>query len=145
MSITATNSTLAVYQAGTTVAYATAASASDGLATFSAISMTAAGAGYVFRASSGTLAQVNSSGFNIAPGTANNLAFVQQPANTSAGAVMSPVTVRIKDAYNNLLAGQSISITATNGTFINGALTQPSDTNGIATFTPLSITAAAAG
>ena len=145
VSITATNSTLAVYQAGTTVAYATAASASDGLATFSAISMTAAGAGYVFRASSGTLAQVNSSGFNIAPGTANNLAFVQQPANTSAGAVMSPVTVRIKDAYNNLLAGQSISITATNGTFINGALTQPSDTNGIATFTPLSITAAAAG
>ncbi|MBI5778803.1 MAG: fibronectin type III domain-containing protein [Planctomycetes bacterium] len=146
VSVTTTNSALAVYQGGTAVAdYATAGSGADGLATFSTISMTAAGTGYVFRASSGALATVDSGAFNITPDAADNLAFVQQPTTTSAGATMSPVTVRVKDVYDNLISGQAVSITTTDGTLINGTLTQNSDINGIATFTPLSMTAPGTG
>jgi len=141
VSITATNSALVIYQGGSTVAYATASSGADGLATFSTISMTAAGTGYVFRASSGALATTDSVSFNITPAAVDNLAFVQQPTTTSAGAIMSPpVTVRVRDAYNNVMPIQSISITTTNGTLMYGTLTQDSNASGIATFSSLSMT-----
>ncbi|MEW6026546.1 MAG: fibronectin type III domain-containing protein [Planctomycetota bacterium] len=147
VSITTTNPTLAVYQGGTPVAaYATANSDANGIATFSTISMTVSGSGYIFRASSGALPTTDSSGFNITTAAVNNLAFIQQPTTTSAGATMSPpVTVRVRDAYNNFIAGAAVSITTTNGTLINGTLTQNSSSTGIATFSPLSMTAAAVG
>ncbi|MBI5778972.1 MAG: hypothetical protein HZA49_05905, partial [Planctomycetes bacterium] len=138
VSITSTNGTLIN---GTLIQV----SAADGLATFSGLSMTLAANNYVLSATAGALS-TTSSAFNITPAAPNTLAFIQQPGTTTAGASITPsVAVEVRDQYNNLVPSVDVSITATNGTLINGALTVASDLSGIATFSPISITLAATG
>jgi subtilisin-like proprotein convertase family protein len=87
----------------------------------------------------------------VSPAAANHLAFGQQPTNAAIGATISPaVTVRVLDAYNNLLTGDiTDSVTLTLGTNPGGAALRGTTTvtvyGGIATFGNLSLTQPGSG
>ena len=69
------------------------------------------------------------------------LTIVEQPTETTAGAVITPpVTVKAEDGSNNAIPGQSVtaSLQAGEGT-LSGVPTQVTDDSGIATFDDLSI------
>ena len=125
-------------------------SAVSGVATFSALSIDKTGTGYTLTATSTGVTSATSSTFNITPGTANKLAFSQQPSNTTAGQPITPaVTVQVQDANSNLVTTSTASITVAIGTnpgggTLSGTLTQ-SASGGIATFGNLSINKSGAG
>ncbi|HEV8122979.1 MAG TPA: Ig-like domain repeat protein [Gemmatimonadales bacterium] len=116
----------------------------SGVATFSGLSINRTGAGYTLVASSGTLNQI-STAFNVSPGAANQLVFVQQPSNSVAGSsIAPPVQVAVEDALGNILTTATTSITLAIGNNPpgNGVLTgggPVSAVNGIATFSTLKI------
>ena len=73
-----------------------------GVATFGALSINLAGAGYVLTPGDGTLS-AGSSAFNITAGAATHLVFTVQPTNATAGAAIAPaVTVKAEDALGNV-------------------------------------------
>ncbi len=123
-----------------------AATVSSGVATFSILSINKVGTGYTLTASSTpTYTPATSSAFNISPGSATQLAFIQGPSNAQAGSAISPaVTVAVEDSSGNVETGDngtqvSLAI-GTNpgiGTLTGGATTTVS--SGIATFSGLSI------
>ncbi len=83
----------------------------DGVATFSNLDLTTAGA-YTLTAGDGSLTAATSNSFTIAPAAANHLAVVQQPSNITAGGVISPsVTIDVFDAYGNLVTGDTSNVT----------------------------------
>ena len=106
---TADNSTQVTLAVGTNPNHGTliggaATTVVDGVATFSGLSIDAAGTGYTLVATDGTyVTSATSSTFDITPGSATQLAFVQQPTNTAAGSSITPaVTVAVEDAYGNV-------------------------------------------
>jgi adhesin/invasin len=102
----------------------------------------------VTASTSGAMAPTIFSLTNLAA-NADRLVFVQQPTNTIAGASMTPaVTVQLEDALGNAVhtAGVPISLKA-NAVVqrlhqLSGIMTQNTDTNGLATFSGLSIISA---
>lgn len=77
----------------------------------------------------------------ILPGTANSLAFLQQPSDTAAGSQITPaVTVQVQDSAGARVgvAGTPVSLQLITGN-LAGATTQNTDANGIATFSDLSV------
>jgi subtilisin-like proprotein convertase family protein len=82
----------------------------------------------------------------VIPAAADHLVFGQQPTNTAPGAAISPaVTVRVVDAYNNLLTGDNTdSVNLALGANPGGGTLQGVTTatvhGGIATFSGLSVT-----
>jgi subtilase family serine protease len=98
-------------------------------------------------ATSGSL--TGSSTVTVSPGQATHLAFVQQPANATVGSAISPaVTVAELDNYGNVVADNSTVVTLTLSTNPSGAtLTGGSAvvSNGVATFTGLSLNQAGTG
>ncbi len=115
-------------------------------ATFSGLSIDVAGTGYTLVATDGTYAMAGHvvESFDIAPGPATQLAFVQQPTNTAAGSSITPaVTVAVEDAYGNVeTADNSTQVTLAlganpgSGTLSNSTATA---VDGVATFSDLSI------
>ncbi len=120
--------------------------AMNGIATFSNLSVSAAGAGYLLSAGSPGLTAATSTAFNItapiaAPPVPTKLAFVQQPTSLVASTVMSPpVQVAIEDASGKILttATNSVTVALASGTGLSGALTAAA-VNGIATFNGLTV------
>ncbi|MEW6026051.1 MAG: hypothetical protein AB1599_01975, partial [Planctomycetota bacterium] len=133
VSVTTTNGTLL----SGTLSQNTNAS---GDATFNNLSMTLAGT-YALTATASTV-NTTSANFNITAAAPNTVTFSTQPANTVAGATMANVVVNVKDAYNNNISGQAVSVTTTNGTLLSGTLTQNTNASGDATFNDLSMTLA---
>ena len=88
---------------------------------------------------------------SVTPAAADHLAFGQQPTNVNPEAVMSPaVTVRVLDAYNNVVTSDSSDeVTLTLGTNPAGGVLSGTTTTtvsgGIATFNNLSINQAGNG
>ncbi len=74
---------------------------------------------------------------------ASKLVFGQQPTNAKAGAAISPaVTVKVEDAYGNVVTSDSSTVTLklSSGTFASGSSTATATTsNGVATFSGLVI------
>ncbi|HLJ92329.1 MAG TPA: S53 family peptidase [Gemmataceae bacterium] len=126
---------------------------SNGMATFSNLSVNLAGSGYALGASAGGLAGASSSTFTIAPapGKPDHLAFVQQPTNAGIGAQIAPaVTVEVLDANNLLVANDNtdqVSLALTNGpTGATLSGTSPvTVSGGLATFNDLSVNLAGTG
>jgi uncharacterized repeat protein (TIGR01451 family) len=81
----------------------------DGVATFSNLYIDTAGT-YTLQAVDGGL-NATSDPFNIAAGTASQLVFTEEPANTQAGSIMPTVQVSVEDQYNNVETGDYDSIT----------------------------------
>ena len=79
----------------------------------------------------------------MTPAAATHLAFVQQPGNATAGAILSPaITVQLLDANNNVVTSDnSTQVTITLGANPGGATLSGTTTvtvhNGVATFSNL--------
>ena len=122
----------------------------DGLATFPALSIDKAGAGYTLVATSGALPSVTSVPFTISVGPAFMLGFGQQPTDTTAGQTISPpVTVEVQDAGGNLVTNATVDVTLAIGAnpgsaTLGGTLTRTT-VGGVAAFDDLSIINAADG
>ncbi len=121
----------------------------NGIATFSNLTISAAGTGYTLAATSGTLTAATSAMFNVISPAAK-LVFFVQPSNTNTGASIVPaVQVAIEDVNGNVVAGAINTVTVAIGTnpgggTLGGTLTA-SPVNGVATFPNLSISAAGTG
>ncbi|MHB1584041.1 MAG: beta strand repeat-containing protein, partial [Acidimicrobiales bacterium] len=124
----------------------------NGVATFSGLSINKVGAGYTLTASSTpTYTAATSSAFDITPGAANRLVFLQGPSNAAAGAAISPaVTVAVEDANGNVETSDNattvslaIGTNPGSGTLTGGAAVTV--VNGVATFSGLSINKVGAG
>lgn len=117
------------------------ATAHNGIVTFSNLSHNVANTLSILF-SSGTLTSDTSSNILVSPAAAARLVFVQQPTNTTAGAVITPaVTVTLMDAFGNSVAttGTPVTIALASGTgILNGTLTR-NTSSGIAAFGNLSI------
>ena len=123
-----------------------------GVATFSGLSINMIGAGYTLTASSTpTYTTATSLAFNITPGAADHLAFIQGPTSAVAGSAVTPaVTVAVEDANGNVETGDtgttiglSIGTNPGGGTLTGG--TAVADVAGVATFSGLSINKAGTG
>ena len=120
-----------------------------GVATFSTLSINNVGTGYTLTATGTGLASATSATFNITPGAAAKLTYLQQPVNESAGVVLTPaITVRIEDSAGNLTTSTA-SVAMAIGTNPNGGSLSGTKTvaavAGIATFSTLSINNAGTG
>src|SRR5213075_2803849 len=128
-----------------TLSGTTTVAASGGIATFSNLSINKTGTGYTLAAtSSPSLTGATSSTFNITPAAADHLAFLQQPTNAVAGVAISPaITVRVEDAFNNLVTSDTRNVTLAIGTNAGGGTLSGTATvaasGGIASFSTLSI------
>ena len=131
--------------AGGVLSGATTVAAEEGVATFSTLSIDAAGSGYTLSATAAGLAATASAGFNIIPSTATQLVFSAQPTITTAGATMAAVQVSALDASGNAAAGftGAVTIAITPGSGTSGAILSGTTTvvavGGVATFATLSI------
>jgi hypothetical protein len=87
----------------------------------------------------------------VSPAAASKLAIGQQPMTTAPGAIITPaVTVRVLDAYGNLVTGDNtarvaVALGANPGGGTLGGTTTVTVTGGVATFANLSISAAGTG
>jgi hypothetical protein len=117
------------------------ATAKNGIVTFSNLSHTTANTISVLF-TSGALTPDTSRSILVNPAAAARLAYVQQPTNTVAGAVILPaVTVALRDAFGNSVTttGTTITVALFSGTGILSGTLSRSTTSGIATFNNLSI------
>src|SRR5437016_3336211 len=118
----------------------------NGAATFSTLSLTAAGTGYTLTATATGLTGATSNAFNISltVGPAAKLAFTVQPSNAAVGAAITPaLQVGVQDAQGNTVTTATTSVTVAIGTnpasgTLSGATTVAA-VNGVATFANLSI------
>src|SRR5256884_1046589 len=93
---------------GATLSGTTPVAAVGGIATYLDLSVNKAGTGYTLTASASGVPSVTSTAFDVTPGTATQLAFTVQPANTVAGAAIGPaVQVTALDAAGEPGAGHS--------------------------------------
>ena len=125
---------------------------SDGVATLAGLSVDRAGSGYTLVASSSpSYASSASTSFSVTPGAPTQLAFVQQPTATSAGAAISPaVRVAVEDAQGNVETGDNTTTVTMNlGTNTSGATLSGGGpvtvSSGVATFAGLSVDRSASG
>jgi hypothetical protein len=121
----------------------------NGIATFSNLTISAAGTGYTLTASATSLTGATSIGFNVTTSPVK-LAFTTQPSNTNVGAFIIPaVAVIIQDVNGVVVTGATnpvtIAIGANPGTGTLGGTATANPVNGTATFPNLSISAAGTG
>ncbi len=121
----------------------------SGIATFPALSVSAAGAGYTLVATAtGFEGSVVSVPFNVTTSVATAyMSFEQQPSAGTAGVPITPtVSVRAYDDAEHALSGVEITLTlvAPGGALLSGNVAV-TDVGGIATFPDLTVSAAGAG
>src|SRR2546427_523378 len=75
---------------GATLTGTTTVAAANGVATFYALSLDKSGTGYTLTATASGLSAATSAPFDVTPGAATHLVFTGQPANTGAGATLTP-------------------------------------------------------
>jgi hypothetical protein len=144
----ATNPVTLALTSGSGLTGTLTATPKNGIATFSNLSVSAAGS-YTLSATGTSLASATSTGFSItaggsAPLPPAKLAFVQQPSNALTGTTISPaVTVAVEDSNGNPVtsATNPITVALAAGTGLAGTLTATPQ-NGIASFSNLSVSAA---
>ena len=134
----------ATLASGAGVLQGTTAAVSDGVATFAGLDDETAGA-VTLTFSGGGAASVPSSSVSVSPAAASKLVYGQQPTSTAAGAIITPaVTVKVEDAFGNLVGNESSTVTLTlgSGTFAAGTSTvTAAASSGVATFSDLAIDA----
>jgi adhesin/invasin len=135
---------LSLVESGTLTGGAAVASDASGLSTFAGLSVDLAGAKHL-NASTGALAPVASDPFTVSAAAASALAFVQQPSAVVAGVAMAPaVTVRVRDAFGNNVAGAMVALSLVESGTLTGGAAVASDADGLSTFAGLSVDLAGA-
>ncbi len=126
-----------------TLAGTTAVAALAGTATFSGLSIDKSGSSYVLRATSAGLDSADSTSFNVIPGNAVKLDFVQEPQSADAGSTLQQVAIQVSDANGNLVSSAiNVTLAITGGGATLSGTTTKMSSNGVATFDDLSITKA---
>ena len=136
----ATNAVTLALTAGTGLGGTLTATAQNGIASFSNLTVSAAG-NYTLLATSTGLTSATSAAFTVT--TPVKLAFLVQPSNALTGAAISPaVEVAIQDADGNTVtaAANPVTIALTSGAGLQGTLTATPQ-KGVATFSTLSVSA----
>jgi hypothetical protein len=128
----------------------TTISASNGVATFSTLSVDSAANGYRLDATSASLTGATSNTFNITVGSATKLGFRIQPASTTGGATLATVQVEVRDAGGNRVTSGSHNVslvlsTNPNSGTLSGTITNVPTSAGLVSFSDLSIDSAANG
>lgn len=124
--------------------------ASGGVATFPGLFLDKVGTGYTLQASDGSVTSATSNTFNITPGAATTLAFIQQPSQVTVGANIFPaVKVAAQDNFGNTVTSFANNITMSlptnpGGATLGGTLTKAA-VSGVATFSTLDVSVAANG
>lgn len=124
--------------------------ASGGVATFSTLSLTKAGANYTLSASATGLTGATSSAFSVTPGAPTRLAFTVQPSRAFTGKALNPaVQVALQDTYGNAASTTQANVTVALGNNPGGATLSGTFTvatsSGVATFADLSLDAVGNG
>ncbi len=147
---TGSNDTIHVaLSSGSFASGTTSVSASNGVASFSGLEVTAAG-NYTITATDtthGTVTAATTNSFTVSPSAENTLAITTQPgASITAGGTVS-VGVTVEDQYGNTIAtgnsgsNDTIQVALSSGSFAAGT-TSVAASNGVATFSGLEVTAA---
>jgi hypothetical protein len=135
---------------GATLTGTLAVAAVAGVATFTDLSLNRSGPGYTLVATSGSLAAATSASVTVSAAAATELAVTGLPANTPAGAAMTPaVQVSARDAFGNtatsFTGGVTVAIGANpSGGALTGTTARPA-VAGVATFSDLTIDKSGAG
>lgn len=141
---------LGVNPTGAALEGTTSVAPSGGRATFDALRLTRAGSGYTVVFSTGALATAPTSAFDVTAAAPTALRIVSGPAATVvAGEALAPLVVGASDAYGNAAGalGGTVSVALganPGGTTLGGTLTA-NPVGGLATFSDLLVTRAAAG
>jgi hypothetical protein len=119
----------------------TTVNAVAGTASFN-VNINQSGNGFFLVATSPGLAVGTSNSFNVAPGSASKLVFLNQPANAGVSSAISPaVQVAIEDSAGNIITSSSATITLALGMAGSATLTggSASASMGVATFNNLKV------
>src|SRR5207249_799400 len=135
---------------GGTLAGTAAVAAASGIATFTNLSINKAGSGYTLAASATGVSGATSAAFDVAAGTASQLAFTVQPTSATAGSVITPaVRVMAQDGLGNTATSFTGNVSVALGSNPGGATLAGTTTMaavaGVATFGNLSIDKAGTG
>ncbi len=122
---------------------------SQGVATFSGLTLTAAASGYTLQVSSSGLASATSSAIAVTPAAAVQVVITQQPPSSVKVNTGFRLTAAIEDVYGNVVTSASNTVKvafASNPTGAKlGGTTSVKASNGIATFSGLTINKAGSG
>ena len=134
---------IGVNPGGATLGGTLTATASQGVASFSGLTLNKAASGYTLYASGGGLAWGNSSAITVTPASATQLVITQQPPATVKLSTAFTVQASIEDAYGNVVttASNMVSVSlASNpsGATLGGTLSV-SASSGVGTFSNLTI------
>jgi hypothetical protein len=137
---------LATSPSGATESGTFSVKAVNGVATFSNLILTKAGA-YTLKATDGALTSATTSALSITAAAVAKVAFAVQPKTTTAGAAVSPaVVVDIEDTYGNIVTTSAATVAmavASGGGTLTG-MTSVAAKSGVATFSNLIMTLAGA-
>jgi hypothetical protein len=122
----------------------------NGVATFSNLMITRAGAGYTLTAAASGLTGATSASFSVSAASASALLFTVQPSTTQTSTSISPaVQVTARDAYGNTATSFNGSMTMAIGQNPGGGTLSGTKTvtavNGVGTFSDLKIDRAGSG
>ena len=127
----------------------TTAATTDGIATFTDLSVDSAGAGYSLTASVDGLTPATSNGFAIDVGPAARLMYVNQPTNVQAMRLFSPeVRIAVTDALGNTVMGATgirVVLNAPRGDALLLGDNTKNTSGGVATFNDLRVTRTGSG
>lgn len=136
----ASNVSVAVASGSGTLLGTATASAVNGVATFSNLSIDTADT-YTLQVSDTGLQPATTASFTISPASASRLVITTQPTNTVAGQIISNVVVTVEDAFGNVITGDAsnvqVAIASGTGTLLGTATVNAS--SGVATFSTLKI------
>ncbi len=140
---------LATNPSGVTLGGTLTATASNGVATFSGLSLNKAAPGYTLEVSASGLEGATTTAITVTPATATQLVITQQPpASVTAGSGFG-LQASIEDAYGNVVttATNPVSVALANNptaATLGGTLSVTAS-NGVAAFSGLTLTKAASG
>ena len=139
----ATLSVTAAVASGTgTLGGTTSVTAVNGVATFTNLALTGAGAHTLTFTTSSPSLNVTSSSFGMAAGAASQIVITTQPAGAVSGVnLTTPPVVEIRDAAGNVVTTSTASVTVAiaSGTGAVAGTTTVSAVNGVATFSTLKL------
>jgi hypothetical protein len=139
---------IAAGPASATLSGPTSATIENGVASFSGLLLTTAATNYTLTASASGMPTATTSPFGVAPAAPSELVIDSSPATATAGTPFA-VSAAVEDQYGNLATGSSASIAlqlagGPAGARLGGITAAPAS-GGVATFSTLFLTEAAAG
>ncbi len=140
---------LASNPGGATLGGTLTATAADGVATFSGLSLNKAASGYTLEVSASGLGPAATSAVAVTPAAPSQLAITEEPpASVTAGSGFG-LQASIEDAYGNVETGDNVAVTVAlannpTGATLGGTLSVTA-TRGVAAFSGLTLTKAASG